>query len=91
MTESEAVQTVARDLGGGLISGRRTSSETTKLAASLYFDTDCRFDVFLHLFVLDEEMSYIDEDGKSYLNRTRDEVERDVQREARRLVARGDT
>ena len=55
----------------------------------MYVDTGCQFDQFLVLYALDEEMSYIGEDGKSYLNRTRDEVERDVRLEAQRL-ARGD-
>jgi len=85
-TEAEAAQVVARCIASDVLSGAVEPEEATALAGSIYLSTDCRFDQFVGLYVLDEEMSYLDAQGRSYLGRKGTEVAKDVRAEAARIL-----
>lgn len=85
-TEAEAAQAVVRRIAADLLSGAAEPADTTALAASIYVRTGYRFDEFLGLYALDEEMSYLDGQGRSYLGREGAEVAKDVRAEAGRIL-----
>jgi len=77
---------LARQIASDVLSGAIQPAEATALAASIYTSTDLRFDEFLGLYVLDEEMSYLDGDGRSYLRREGADVAEDVRAEAAMIL-----
>ena len=86
MTEPEASRIVARHIAHRVLAGTLEPSQATASAAAIYACTGHRFDSFHQLYVLDLEMSYFDERGRSCLGRTEHFVADDVRSEARRLM-----
>jgi hypothetical protein len=86
MTETEAASIVARDIARAVLSGVLEPPQATALASSIYVRSGYRFVDFNALYVLDDEMNYLDENGRSYLGRTSADVAHEVRAEARRIL-----
>jgi hypothetical protein len=86
MTEAEAARVLSRHIARGVLSGALEPSQATACAASIHSRTGYRFDSFHQLYVLDEEMGYLDARGRSYLGRSEAVVAEDVRTEAQRIL-----
>jgi hypothetical protein len=86
MTDTEAAHVVARHIARSVLSGALEPSQATALASSIYIRSGYRFDDFHELYVLDDEMNYLDKNGRGYLGRTDAVVADAVRAEAQRIL-----
>ncbi len=86
MSEREAVSVILRDLASGVVGGTIAPEVATSSVEAIWIRTNYQYDDLIDWRDLNEELSYLDRAGLSYLGRDRATVEADVLSLARAVL-----